>query len=216
MAGLVGYNSSDEESDEAKQEPPPIIGPIPQSALPLGPSLPPPEASASASDVGASPSPNPATKRALIHHLTLPAVPDLDIPPSPPGSPPTRASKSFQQFLELKKKKGTHFNAKLEQSISLRNPSVMDKLMDFVELDGSKQYETTLSADLWNPTAFPETAFFDELRKSRERMAKEREADRASGNRSSIDFVSSTVVNHLDPQPPGGLAKGEKSRSRWK
>ncbi|RCI15695.1 hypothetical protein L249_3486 [Ophiocordyceps polyrhachis-furcata BCC 54312] len=251
MAGLVGYNSSEEDSDEDKKEqqrpagtaaiseippstaqtssplpPPPIIGPVPQSALPLGPSLPPTGEGEEGGGGGGgggeeeeeeevlptdrtSPSDN---DRALIHHLTLPAVPDLDIPPSPPGSPPSRTSKSFEQFLELKKQ-GTHFNAKLEQSTSLRNPSIMDKLMDFAELEGLKQYETTLSPDLWNPAAFPEAAFFDRLRKTREKIAKEREDERASGTRTTIDFVPPTMAS---PQLPGGLAKADKGRSRWK
>ncbi|RDA96078.1 hypothetical protein CP533_5864 [Ophiocordyceps camponoti-saundersi (nom. inval.)] len=203
MAGLVGYNSSDEDS-----------GPIPQSALPLGPSLPPTEEEEEDALPTDRTSPT-SNDRALIHHLTLPAVPDLDIPPSPPGSPPTRTSKSFEQFLQLKKK-GIHFNAKLEQSTSLRNPSVMDKLMEFAELEGLRQYETTLSPDLWNPAAFPEAAFFDRLRKTRERIAKEREDDRVRGSRTSVDFVPSTMSSETGPQLPGGLARGDKTRSRGK
>ncbi|RDA84428.1 hypothetical protein CP532_2123 [Ophiocordyceps camponoti-leonardi (nom. inval.)] len=257
MAGLVGYNSSDEDSDEDKKEqqqpsgtdtsdtirippstaqtetssslpPLPTIGPIPQSALPLGPSLPPMEEEEEEEAEGGGggraeedkvlPSDRTSSSvddRALIHHLTLPTVPDLDIPPSPPGSPPSRTSKSFEQFLQLKKK-GTHFNAKLDQSTSLRNPSIMDKLMDFAELEGLKQYETTLSPDLWNPAAFPEAAFYDRLRKTRERIVKEREDERASGSRTTIDFVPSTTTSETGPQLLGGLAKVDKARSRWR
>lgn len=156
-----------------------------------------------------------SANRALIHDLTLPSVPNLDIPPSPPGSPPPRASKSFEQFLALKKK-GTHFNSKLEQSTALRNPTVTEKLMDFVGLDERQQYETTLSPDLWNPAAFPETAFLENLRKSRDRIAKQREADKASGARTSVDFVPSTATGNATAPAAGGLPRGDKSRSSWK
>ncbi|KAM4059708.1 HCNGP-like protein [Hirsutella rhossiliensis] len=156
-----------------------------------------------------------SANRALIHDLTLPSIPNLDIPPSPSGSPPPRASKSFEQFLALKKN-GTHFNSKLEQSTALRNPGVMDKLMDFVGLDERQQYETTLSPDLWNPAAFPETAFVEKLRKSREKIANQREADKASGARSSVDFVPSTATIDANASVASGLSRGDKSRSSWR
>lgn len=156
-----------------------------------------------------------SVNRALIHDLTLPSIPNLDIPPLPPGSPPARASKSFEQFLALKQK-GTHFNSKLEQSTALRNPAVMDKLMDFVGLDERQQYETTLPPDLWNPAAFPETAFLERLRRSRQRIAKQREADKASGARSSVDFVPSTTASDANAAATCGLSRGDKARSSWK
>ncbi|KJZ73532.1 hypothetical protein HIM_07088 [Hirsutella minnesotensis 3608] len=254
MAGLVGYDSSDDEEKEveasregaeltpdeapvkshstdtateenqskpappaAQPQAPPAIGPVPQSAVPLGPSLPPMDSSAVEGDgtqEDDGPSSPYSANRALVHDLTLPTIPDLDIPRSPPGSPPERARKSFEQFLALKKK-GTHFNAKLEQSTALRNPSVTDKLMDFVGLDNQQQYETTLPRDLWNPAAFPETAFVDKLRKSRDKIAKEREADKASA-RGFIDFAPSTMTGDASAPASGGLAKVERSKSSWK
>ncbi|KAJ6155043.1 hypothetical protein N7470_005609 [Penicillium chermesinum] len=48
-------------------------------------------------------------------------VPNLDIPPSPPGSPDPAANAKFQHFLSLKHQ-GVHFNAKLATSSSLKNP----------------------------------------------------------------------------------------------
>ncbi|PNY25969.1 Uncharacterized protein TCAP_04090 [Tolypocladium capitatum] len=205
------------EPEPEQQERPLVAGPPPQSAVPLGPSLPPMEASPMAGDEDGPDAPaSPySANRAAIHHLTLPSVPNLEIPPSPPGSPPPRVSKTFDQFLSLKKR-GTHFNKKLEQSTALRNPSVMDKLLEFAGLDGQQQYETTLSLDLWDPTAFPESAFVEKLRKSRETLAKEREADRSGGGRSSIDFVPCTAAGAGTASGAGGLARGEKRRGGWK
>lgn len=156
-----------------------------------------------------------SANRALIQDLTLPSVPNLDIPPSPPGSPPPGANKKFEQFLALKRK-GTHFNAKLEQSAALRNPALMDKLMGFVDVGERAQYETTLPSDLWDPKAFPDWAFRDRLKRSREVVAKEREAERAAGGRDSIDFVSSSSTPMGGTASVGGLSKGEKRKSGWK
>lgn len=191
-----------------------VIGPVPQNATPLGPSLPAmgDDTFIGQADDNGTPAPSSpySANRALIQDLTLPSVPNLDIPPSPPGSPPPGANKKFEQFLALKRK-GTHFNAKLEQSAALKNPALMDKLMGFVDVTGVAQYETTLPLDLWNPKGFPDWAFRNRLRKSREAVAKEREAERTAGGRSSIDFVPSSSTP-TSGTAAGGLNKVEKRK----
>ncbi|OAQ91896.1 HCNGP-like protein [Purpureocillium lilacinum] len=206
----------------ADSEPPtPAIATVTQNAVPLGPSLPPEEQqedlAADDEDVTGAPSSPYTATRALIHDLTLPTIPNLDIPPSPPGSPPTRASKTFEQFLKLKKT-GTHFNAKLQNSTALKNPSVTDKLMDYAGLDGVKQYETTLPLDLWNPAAFPESAYVDRLKQTREKLVKRMESSKSSGARSTVDFVPASMPSPGTGGGPsvGGLSRGEKRKGDWK
>lgn len=234
--------------------PAPAPGPSLPSGAPLGPSLPSadaasslpepspsPDASASASaSAGAAPSSPYTTARSLIHDLTLPSVPSFDIPPSPPGSPPAGAAstdRKVAQFLELKKR-GTHFNAKLEQSSALRNPALTDKLLAFVDipppppggssaegrdrdgeesrkrLDPAMQYQTTLPADVWDPSAFPAWAFRDGLRRGREKVAKEREAARGQPGRSSVEFVTGGTTGG-GASGGGGLSRGEKRKGGW-
>ncbi|KAL6873178.1 HCNGP domain-containing protein [Trichoderma novae-zelandiae] len=209
------------EQDAGEQGQPATIGPILPSAVPLGPSLPPIDASVTTlpdlEEPHDSPSSPYSSNRGLIHHLTLPSVPNLDIPPSPPGSPPPEANKKVEQFLQLKKK-GVHFNSKLEQSAALKNPSLMDKLLDFVGIDDVGQYETTLPKELWDPREFPEWAFRDKLSKTRERIAKENESERVSGGRTAVDFVPSNSSSGGGPAAwPGGLSsRGEKRKGGWK
>lgn len=201
----------------AGKEDPVIIGPVQQNAVPLGPSLPPVgEPLINEEDLsGQTPSSPYSANRALLRDLTLPSVPNMDIPPSPPGSPQPGANKKFDQFLELKKK-GVHFNAKLEQSSALKNPSLMDKLMTFVEIDEGNQYSTTLPTDLWDPNGFPEWAFKDKLRRNVEKFAKEKEAEKASGGRTAIDFVPSTTPLSGSTSGSGGISRGEKRKGGWK
>ncbi|KAK1636648.1 HCNGP-like protein-domain-containing protein [Colletotrichum phormii] len=153
------------------------IGPVQQHSVPLGPSLPPMDTQLPNLPSGEGQSQPPASpytaSRALLRDLTLPPVPNFDIPPSPPGSPPPALSAKFTQFLDLKKK-GVHFNAKLAQSAALRNPSLTDKLMSFVELDGRAGYATTLPSELgWDPTSeelLPEWAGRTALRQSQDKV----------------------------------------------
>ncbi|KAI6380793.1 hypothetical protein MCOR25_001466 [Pyricularia grisea] len=195
----------------------------------LGPSLPTNGQDLSAMDVDATPEPSvppsqPASpysaNRALLRDLTLPPVPNLDVPPSPPGSPPRSLpalTAKFETFLDLKRKKGTHFNARLAQSAAMRNPALMDKLMGFVGLEDpmtaaeaakaggasatataggnsmADQYITILSPDLWDPTAFPQWAFRGGLREAQEKVQKQKEAERTSGRREAVEFVPASA-----------------------
>ncbi|KAL7815347.1 HCNGP-like domain-containing protein [Trichoderma aethiopicum] len=207
--------------DAERQAEPATVGPILPDAVPLGPSLPPINASVTTLPEPDEPNETPSSpyssNRGLIHHLTLPSVPNLDIPPSPPGSPPLEANKKVEQFLQLKKK-GVHFNSKLEQSAALKNPSLMDKLLDFVGIDDAGQYETTLPKELWDPRGFPEWAFRDKLSKSREKIAKEKESERASGGRTAVEFAPSNSSSGGGPAArPGGISsRGEKRKGGWK
>ena len=88
---------------------------------------------------GAPPGSPYTSSRAVIQNLTLPTVPNFAIPPSPPGSPPQTATKKFAQFLELKKK-GQHFNQRLESSSVLRDPGHSQKLMKFAGISEEEQY----------------------------------------------------------------------------
>ncbi len=163
--------------------------------------------------------------QSLLRDLTLPPVPNMEIPDSPPGTPPPSLdalNKKFSTFLDFKRNKGTHFNARLSQSSAARNPALMDKLLAFVgvdpsfedatggdvdgagaarkKLDPAAQYATTLSADLWDPAAFPEWAFRGPLRRSQDVANRER----ARGPGQPVDFVAATS----GPSSRGGSQTG--------
>ncbi|KAI3543477.1 HCNGP-like protein [Colletotrichum abscissum] len=188
------------------------IGPVQQHSVPLGPSLPPMDTQLPNLPSGEDPSQPPASpytaSRALLRDLTLPPVPNFDIPPSPPGSPPPALSAKFTQFLDLKKK-GVHFNAKLAQSAALRNPSLTDKLMSFVDLDGRAGYATTLPPALgWDPTSedlLPEWAGRTALRQSQDKV-------RGAGARKGggpVEFVPAAAAGaESAASPAAGIEQG--------
>ncbi|KAF2134232.1 hypothetical protein P153DRAFT_363210 [Dothidotthia symphoricarpi CBS 119687] len=131
------------------------------------------------------------TNRAMIQNLTLPTAPNFDIPPSPPGSPPQQATKKFAQFLELKKK-GQHFNQRLQSSSVLRDPGHLRKLMDFAGISEEDQYASTLPEEVAVPTVFPEWAYAEELKASQRQIFKAREQQKSKAPRASVDFVGAT------------------------
>ncbi|PYH94421.1 hypothetical protein BO71DRAFT_353339 [Aspergillus ellipticus CBS 707.79] len=133
-----------------------------------------------------------STSRTLIHDLTLPPLPNLDIPPSPPGSPDRAASAKFSHFLSLKKQ-GMHFNEKLAGSTSLKNPSLMRKMMDHAGIDGQTQYHTSLPVETWNASSnLPNWGFKDELLKVQRDIHNKVEDMRSKDQRDPIKFVAAS------------------------
>lgn len=142
-------------------------------------------------DGGSANTASPAPTRAIIQNLTLPTVPNFDIPASPPGSPPLKATKKFAQFLELKKK-GQHFNQRLEGSSVLRDPRHLQRLMEFAEISLEDSYATTLPEEVAVPVAFPEWAYVEELRASQKKIFLSREQAKSKKPREAVGFISAT------------------------
>ncbi|KAL8943646.1 MAG: hypothetical protein Q9216_000934 [Gyalolechia sp. 2 TL-2023] len=121
----------------------------------------------------------------------MPLQPNLDIPPSPLGSPTPGMEEKFERFLQLKRQ-GVHFNEKLAGSSALKNPTLIQKLMASAGLSKSDQYATTLPEDLWDPSAFPVHAFKRELARSQQQITKRKEEEKLRTQREKIDFVPAT------------------------
>jgi hypothetical protein len=134
--------------------------------------------------------------RAAVRSLTMPPIPNLKIPDSPPGSPPPESTKKFARFLELKKK-GVHFNARLEESPALRNPAVLKRLTALAGIDDVNQYASALPRDIAVPPQFPPWGYFEELNRNQLRLLKKREEEKAKGGR-KIVFVKPTQTNGND------------------
>lgn len=163
---------------------------IPPTGPVLGPAsgpAPPPLDSSPNNQASGNSSPY-SSARALIQDLTLPPVPNLEIPPSPPGSPNPAANAKFEHFLSLKKQ-GVHFNAKLASSSSLKNPSLLKKMMDHAGINEQSQYNTTLSTDLWDTSTFPQWGYKEELLKAQQEVRQRMEEKNSNGKRSAVEFV---------------------------
>ncbi|THY92793.1 hypothetical protein D6C95_06022 [Aureobasidium pullulans] len=169
----------------------PALGPAlgPMAGPAAGPSMPEagPSAMPSEEDDGSVPSSPHTASRLMLRNLTMPPVPNFQIPPSPPGSPPPDTTTKFARFLDLKKK-GTHFNERLYHSSALRNPGLLPKLMDFAGINQEDQYATPWSQGAI-ATKFPDWAYGDKLVAAHEKIAKKKEQEKAKNPREAVDFV---------------------------
>ena len=117
----------------------------------VGPSLPRNTAEPSSNVPEVDPSLSPYSRtRQQVRMLTMPPVPDFDIPPSPQRADPSSIAvlnKKARHFLELKPR-GLHFNQRLLESTALRNPAMTSKLLDFAGIEGVLQYDHALADGL--------------------------------------------------------------------
>jgi hypothetical protein len=184
----------------------------------IGPSLPPPDAEGlSEADHESGDDPlSYSDTRAAIRSLTMPPIPNFNIPPSPPGSPPPDVSRKFSNFLELKRK-GVHFNSKLESSAALRNPGLLQKLMEFAGINDYDQYATPFPEDLAVPTAFPPWAYGDQLNKTQQAILKKSENEKRMHTRDRINFVSASTSTSASSSAAAfkpGKGGGQSSKNK--
>jgi hypothetical protein len=161
-------------------------------------------------EAGSAPQSPYTTTRLSIRDLTMPPVPNFDIPPSPPGSPPSMSTKKFARFLELKKQ-GIHFNAKLETSSALKNPNLLPKLRDFAGIDEKDSLATALTDELAVPTSFPAWAYADQLNKTQQALKKKKEEEQALKQREALDFVPATASGASSRAATPGVSRGGAS-----
>lgn len=197
---------------EAKSALPEVPTNVEPAGPVLGPSHPQPRPAHSINESTPDRQSSPfSTSLALIHDLTLPPVPNLDIPPSPPGSPDPMANAKFAHFLSLKKQ-GTHFNEKLAGSSSLKNPSLLQKMMNHSGIVEQAQYSTSLPLDLWDMSSLPTWGYKEELLKTQQEIRHKAEEKRLTGQRDSIEFVSGASDDPSRSNLPNSRTKTSAGR----
>lgn len=66
-------------------------------------------------------------------------------------------------------------------------------MMEHAGINEQSQYDTSLPADLWNPSDLPKWGFKEELLRTQQDFRKQSEEKKASGERSSVDFVTGSA-----------------------
>ncbi|KAL2421198.1 hypothetical protein ABEF95_005799 [Exophiala dermatitidis] len=153
-----------------------------------------------------TPAPQQTTsERDAVRFLTQASHPMTSIPSSPPGSPDPALNAKFARFLELKAK-GVHFNEDLASKSTFRNPSFLSTMVTRIGLDESDQYRTSLPPQIWDPLAFPPSAYKEELLRSQQTIREQESATKknlsAAGKR-IIEFTSGSTpgVSSRDSTP---------------
>lgn len=134
----------------------------------------------------------------------MPTHPNFNIPSSPSPPPPnseaaltlSTTTKKFTRFLELKRQ-GVHFNGRLENSASLRNPGLLPSLMEFAGISEEESRASTLQGGV--PATWPKEWYVENLVKENETREKKRRKERGE-----VEFV----------RGKGGEGTGSKGSSK--
>lgn len=147
------------------------------------------------------------SERDMIRYLTQATHPMTAMPPSPPGSPNRVLGAKFRRFVELKAK-GVHFNEDLARKDAFKNPSLLTVMMDRAGLSGASQYSTSLPVEVLDLSAFPTSAFKDELLKDQQAIRAQDEQEKkilsVAGKR-TIDFAPASVSETSSRNSTPGL-----------
>lgn len=146
----------------------------------------------------------------------MPTVPNFHIPDSPPTPVPNSeaaadlaaTTKKSERFLELKQD-GVHFNQRLQNTASLRNPSLLAKLMEFAGISKEESYASTLGGGMEIPTIWPAQCYPENLVKINERREKKRLCEREK-----VEFVAGTKSGGSS-RTGTPKSKGEGRRTRF-
>jgi hypothetical protein len=144
----------------------------------------------------------------------MPTVPNFDIPESPPplrtnseeAATLAATTKKVERFLQLKIQ-GTHFNERLQSTSSLRNPSLLPKLMTFAGISKESSYASSLPEDLAVPVKGQEDFSVEQLLKQNERREKKRLAER-----DKVDFVSAKSGGSSAATTPGASREHRRTK----
>ncbi|XP_046330092.2 SAP30-binding protein-like isoform X3 [Haliotis cracherodii] len=133
---------------------------------------------------------------------------EIHIPPEPAG----RCSKELQEKIarnyERMMKSGYSHNVMIQKRKDFRNPSIYEKLIEFLHID---EKGTNFPPDIFNPQMWTKESFYDELDKTQKKEMEKREKERK--DRTKIDFIvgSKKVSSSSD-----GSAPDEKKRkTKW-
>ena len=191
------------------------------SSEPSAPSQGPAAPSAPTTDAAPSGTPPASpytTERSLLRDLTMPTHPNFNIPSSPSPPPPnseeaatlSTTTKKFDRFLELKRQ-GVHFNSRLENSASLRNPSLLPKLMEFAGISEEEAHASTLEVGQGGvPTKWPEEWYVENLMRENER--RERKAKKGRGE---VEFVKESARSGASSQASTPKAGSEHRKTKF-
>lgn len=70
------------------------------------------------------------------------------------------------------------------------------KMMNHAGIDEQSQYNTSLPEQLWSTSNLPSWGYKEELLRTQQQTRQKLEELRASGQRSSVEFVSGSTANN--------------------
>ncbi|KAG8933378.1 hypothetical protein FRC02_012054 [Tulasnella sp. 418] len=130
--------------------------------------------------------------REMLRPLPIEGVEDWDIPPEPEEAYDPTLKAKVASFHSLKKQ-GKHYNDSLMRNKSFRNPHILEKLVEFVNLEETKG--TNFPKDVWDPFDVQPEWYADKIAVLQKARSEEKLKAQAPGQRTKIIFQSSSSAS---------------------
>lgn len=131
------------------------------------------------------PSPPRPTKPAKPWALAAYGIPAPD-----PSILPDATLEAKLRHFHVLRSQGIHFNATLQSNKSFRNPAILSKLVDFVDVD---EKLSNFPPEVWRSShGLGRDAWAESIAERQKALAEERQKLQERGKRSNIDFASSS------------------------
>ncbi|CAG2234319.1 SAP30-binding protein-like [Mytilus galloprovincialis] len=132
---------------------------------------------------------------------------EIEIPPAPPGKCPAKLQDKISGLFE-KMRKGLDMNDKIQRRKDFRNPSIYEKLIEFIGID---EKGSNYPAEVFDPHAWGKESFYDQLDKAQKVEMEKREKERK--DRTKVEFVTGTKR----PQSSTDVTSGDdkKRKTKW-
>ena len=107
---------------------------------------------------------------------------DVILPPEPPAKCSKTLQNKIVNLLQKRASSGVDLNSSLQSRKDLRNPSILEKLVQFCDL---QEFGTNYPEHIYNPNEFTEESMYDNLYLQQQNAKKEK-------IRNTIEFVKGT------------------------
>lgn len=110
-----------------------------------------------------------------------------------------------------KKRDGMNLNEYIEMKKDFRNPSIYEKLIQFIGID---EHGTNFPRKLYDPSIWGPDSHYDELARKQKEYHKEREKERLQ-KRTQVDFVTGTKKTAVTAAPTSSTSSSSEKKSKW-
>lgn len=134
----------------------------------------------------------------------------VQLPPEPPG----RCSKTLQEkiarMMEKKRTQHMNLNEYVQRKKEFRNPSIYDKLVNFIGID---EHGTNFPKELYDPSIWGPESYYEALSKAQKDYNTQKEREKLK--KTHVEFVSGTK-KPVPSSAPNVTASGvPEKKSKW-
>lgn len=132
---------------------------------------------------------------------------EIEIPPAPAGKCSAKLQDKISGLFEKMRREGLDMNAKIQRRKDFRNPSIYEKLIDFIGID---EKGSNYPAEVYDPHGWGKESFYDALDKAQKVEMEKREKERKE--RTKIEFVTGTK---RPPSAADVTSDDKKRKTKW-